>query len=255
MSAPGRQPVVGQRRPASLSIAGVLLSAYTALRWYQLADRFRQPSPARARATLQRWCRWACPQLGVHVAVSGAVPELPCLYVANHRSYLDVPVLASVLSASFLSRADVAGWALVGPVARLTDAVLVQRDDPHDRLRAARRLVRRLRSASVVVFPEGTTTGAPLPTPFHPGTFRLVQRLAVPIVPVTLRYSDRRAYWVEDVSAWRHLTTRVLQRPPLHVAVEVGSALFGGDYVGPQQLAAAVYAAVCRPIETRGELA
>ena len=133
--------------------------------------------------------------------------------------------------------------------------MLVERDDPRDRMRAARRLMRHVRQASVVVFPEGTTTGEPLPTPFHAGTFRLVQRLAVPIVPVTLRYSDRRAYWVEDLGLWQHLTTRVLQGPPLRVAVEVGAPLSGHDYAGADQLAAAVYAAICRPIETGGELA
>src|ERR1043166_7330073 len=145
-----------------LSIAIVLSGAFTRLRLYQLADRLRAPSPARALAVLQRWCRWACRWLGLQVELRGTVLETPCVYVSNHRTYLDIPVLASVLGGAFLSRADVAAWPLVGPVAQLTDTVLVQRDDLRDRMRAARWLMRRVRTASVVVFPEGTTTGAPL---------------------------------------------------------------------------------------------
>jgi len=238
-----------------LSLALVLGSAVTRLRLYQTAERFRSPSPARALTQLARWCRWACPRLGVDVHVVGTPAHQCCLYVSNHRSYLDVPVLTGVLAATFLGRADVAGWPLIGTVARFTEAVLVERDDTRDRMRAARRLMRRLRHGSVVVFPEGTTTGAPLPQPFHPGTFRLVQRLDVPIIPVTVRYSDRRAYWVEDLTPWQHLTTRVLRGAPLRVAVELGAPLHANEYNDADSLGAAVYAAVCRPIERRGELA
>jgi 1-acyl-sn-glycerol-3-phosphate acyltransferase len=244
----------GRRRTSYLSAAVVVGGAFARLRLYQLADRFRRPSAVRALSVLQGWCRWACPWLGLQVSVDGAPLATPCIYVANHRTYLDIPVLAGVLGAAFLSRADVAAWPLVGPVARLTEAVLVQRDDARDRVRAARRLLRRLRTASVIVFPEGTTRGEPLPTAFHPGMFRLVQRLAVPVVPVTVRYSERRAYWVEELTVWEHLTTHVLRGAPLRVQVHIGAPLYGADHQGPDELAAAVYAAVCQPITAGGEL-
>jgi 1-acyl-sn-glycerol-3-phosphate acyltransferase len=243
-----------RRRVPYLSLAMFVTAAFTRVRLYQLADRFRRPSSVRALATLAHWCRWACPQLGLQVQVEGVVRQDCCLYVSNHRTYLDIPVLTSVLGATFLSRADVVTWPLVGTLARLTETVLVERDDPRDRLRAARTLMRRLRTSSVVVFPEGTTTGAALPAPFHPGPFRLVQRLEVPVVPVTLRYSDRRAYWVDDLTTWQHLTTRVFNGDPLRVAVHIGSPVRSRDCTDVEQLAAAVYAAVCRPIETYGEL-
>jgi len=238
-----------------LSFAVFVTTAFICLRLYQLADWLRGPSPTRALATLARWCRWGCPWLRLQVAVEGALPAGCCLYVANHRTYLDIPVLTAALGATFLSRADVAGWPLVGTVARLTQAVLVERDDARDRTRAARALMRRLRTGSVVVFPEGTTTGERLPVPFQAGPFRLVQRLGVPIVPVTVRYDERRAYWVEDLTLWQHLTTRVFRGAPLRVTVHIGSPLHGREYEDVGQLAAAVYGAVCRPIEMHGELA
>jgi 1-acyl-sn-glycerol-3-phosphate acyltransferase len=238
-----------------VSLALVIAAAFTRLWLYEIADRFRAPSPPRALATLAGWCRWALPWLRLEVAVEGAALDTPCVYVANHRTYLDVPVLASVLRAAFLSRADVATWAVIGPVARLTEVVFVDREDPHDRKRAARQLLQRLRTGSVVVFPEGTTTGAPLPAPFRAGLFRHVHTLSVPIVPVTLRYSDRRAYWVDDLSAWQHFKIRLLAHPPLRVTMHIGPPLHTADYGDAEQLAAAVYSAVCQPIEVCGELA
>jgi 1-acyl-sn-glycerol-3-phosphate acyltransferase len=231
-----------------------LVVAFTRLALYEISDRFRPASATRARAVLQGWARWAWPWLRLQVEVVGDIPAFPCLFVANHRTYLDIPVLAGVLGATFLSRADVANWPLVGRIARLTETVLVARDDPRDRTRAARRVMRQLRSGSVVVFPEATTTGERLPAPFHPGTFRLVQRQALPIVPVTVRYSERRAYWVEDLSVWQHMKTRVLVGGLLRVVVHVGEPLAAQSDQDAAQLATAVHAAVCRPIDVYGEL-
>lgn len=197
------------------------------------------------------------PWLRLRVQVEGTPASGPCLYVANHRSYLDVLVLAGVLGAdaTFLSRADVATWPVIGTVARLTEVAFIERDDPQGRTRGARRLLRQLCTSSVIVFPEGTTTGTRLPSLFHPGLFRLMQRMGVPMVPVTMRYSDRRAYWIEDLTVAQHLQGHVLSGPPLRVTVHVGTPFHPRDCGDAEALGAAVHAAVCRPIETYGELA
>ena len=230
-------------------------SAFVCLGLYRARDWLRRPSPTRALSTLSAWCRWGCRWLRLEIDVEGTPAEEPCLYISNHRSYLDVPVLTAVLGGTFLSRDDVAAWPLIGTVARLTETVLVKRDDARDRTRAARALVRRLRSASVVVFPEGTTTGARLPEPFAAGAFRLVQRLDVPLVPVTIRYSDPRAYWVEDLTLGQHLKSRLFAGDGLRVKVHIGAAMRGRDHRDAEDLAAAVHAAVCQPIDAHGELA
>jgi 1-acyl-sn-glycerol-3-phosphate acyltransferase len=236
---------------ASIS-AGVLLAAgFAGLGYYRLGAQLRGPSAERAAGMLQRWYQWAWPWLRLHVSVQGAPPPCPCVYVANHRSYLDIAVLSGVLGGTFLSRADVADWPLVGPVARAIDAVLVARDDPRDRARAARALIRRVRTLSVIVFPEGTTTGERLPGAFEPGLFRLLRRLDAPVIPVTIRYSDRRAYWIDDVTVGQHLRGCVLAGSPLAVAVHIGQPVSGSD---ADELARAVRAAIGGPIEEFGEL-
>jgi 1-acyl-sn-glycerol-3-phosphate acyltransferase len=188
------------------------------------------------------------------MAVHGERPAGRCLFVANHRSYLDVLVLTQALGATFLSRADVARWWLVGPTATAIGTVFVDRTDPHARVRAARALLRRLRTGSVVVFPEGATSGAALPAPFEAGLFRLLHRLGTPIVPVTIRYSRRAAYWVDEVGVGAHLRGRVLGGPPLAVAVHVGTPLVPGDAADADALRSAAYRAVSAPIERLGEL-
>jgi 1-acyl-sn-glycerol-3-phosphate acyltransferase len=211
------------------------------------------PSPRRYAAWFRAWCRAACRHLGLHMRLLGVPSDVPSVYISNHRSYLDILLLGGVLDASFLSRDDVADWPLIGVAARGLGTVFIDRDDPRSGARAARALIRCLRARSVVVFPEGTTGGEHLPPPFADGLFRLLERLEAPVVPVTIRYSDRSAYWTAlDIGA--HLRTRVLPRTPLDVAVHLGAPLRAASFADPGAFAAATYRAVCEPIETLGEL-
>jgi len=234
--------------------AALVASATGYLGAYRLSARVWGESPARALRLLQHWSRHTWTWLRLDVRVHGELSRAPCVYVSNHRSYLDIPLLAGLLPATFVSRADVATWPVVGAAAHAVGVVFVERDDLHGRVRAARALWRRLQTTSVVVFPEGTTHGARLPAAFHPGLFRLLYRRNVRIVPVTIRYSDPRAYWVDDMTLGEHLRRRVLRGPRLIGAVHIGNALTPDVHPDPDDLARAVHAAVCRPIEELGEV-
>lgn len=231
-----------------------VVSAALRLWAHEIVVHRRGPQPERALVQMQRWCRRAWRRLRLTVQVLGEPHSTPCLYLANHRSYLDIAVLSGALGVTFLSRADVAAWPVFGKVARATGTVFVDRQDAKDRVRAAREMLRRLRAMPVAVFPEGTTRGDPLPGPFAPGVCRLLRRAAVPVIPVTLRYSDRRAYWVDDIGMLEHLRTRVLAGPGLTCAVHVGSPLPLDAAGGREPLDEQAYRAVARPIETLGEL-
>jgi 1-acyl-sn-glycerol-3-phosphate acyltransferase len=206
-------------------------------------------SRLRALALLQRWGRRSCRFLRIETQVHGHPYAGPCVYVSNHRSYLDIPLLAAVLGVGFLSRADVAGWPLFGRAARAIGSVFVDRDDTHDRARAALALARR--SESIVVFPEGTTHGDRLPGDFSPGLFRLLRHVDMPLVPITIRYSDRRVYWDDDSTLAQHLRTRVLDGPPVTAAVHIREPLPAACPCD----ATAVARAVGQAIEEFGELA
>lgn len=235
------------------AVAGLLIAGYVGLGLYRIGALWQARHPAIAAPVAARWCRRLWPLLRLRVEVHGTPATGACVYVANHRSYLDIIVLLGTLGGAFLSRDDVRSWPLVGAVAKEIGCVFVARDDGRDRMRAARTLLRTARHQPLIVFPEGTTTGGDLPARFEPGLFRLLQRSELPVVPVTLRYSDRRAYWVEDLSVWQHLQQRVFTGPPLVATVNIGVPIAPAAHGDAQQLAAAVYDAVARPIQAGGE--
>src|SRR5437867_4290799 len=250
-----RLALLGRAATPYLS-AGVLVTSATCELWlYRLSALLRGQSAHRGVRALQHWSRRSWRWLCLDVRVHGAPSNTPRIYVSNHRSYLDIPVLSGVLGASFISRADVATWPLIGAAAKAVGTVFVNREDPYARAHAARRLMRHVGKLSVVVFAEGTTTRERFPGPFHRGFFELACRLKTAIVPVTIRYSHRRAYWTDDITLPHHLLARVLRMPPLAVAVHIGRDVESGDFSDGETLARAVHEAVCNPIAEFGELA
>jgi 1-acyl-sn-glycerol-3-phosphate acyltransferase len=237
-------------RPGSRALA---LSALCYVGAYRASARLWGESPERAVEMFRRWSQRACRWLGIDVQVDGAAHDEPSVYLANHRSYLDIPVLSSALGATFVSRGDVATWPVVGAAARAVRVVFVDRDDVHAGARAARSLARRIGTLSTIVFPEGTTGGEALPGPLSPGLFRLLHRLRAPVVPVTIRYDRRDLYWVDDVPLADHLRTHVLAGPPSHSMVHIGEPLRSSDYGSAETMREAAHRALCRPIEESGE--
>jgi 1-acyl-sn-glycerol-3-phosphate acyltransferase len=211
------------------------------------------PDPIRARARFRRWNRIACRFLNIRVEVQGGAVSEPCVYLSNHRSYLDVFVTSHALGAAFLSRSDVSAWPFAGAVARAIGTVFVDRSRAESRARAARELLRHLQTSSVVVFPEGTTGDDFLPRPFAPGLFRLLRRAEVSVFPVTIRYSNRRAYWVREVPLLAHVVDLLSAQEPLRAEVQIGPRLEIADFEAAEALAQKAHAAVAAPILRDGE--
>jgi 1-acyl-sn-glycerol-3-phosphate acyltransferase len=113
--------------------------------------------------------------IGLHLRVIGAPAEKPSgrpvIYVCNHSSWLDIPAIGGTLRACFVSKDDVAGWPIVGTVARLGRTIFVsrsrqaigrERTQMHDRLG---------RGDDLILFPEGTSSDGSRVLPFHSSFF------------------------------------------------------------------------------------
>lgn len=112
------------------------------------------------------------------------------IYLVNHVSYLDILLLGEVLPASFIAKAEVARWPVIGWFARLRDTVFIER-------RAARvagqrdELTRRLaRGDSLVLFAEGTSSDGKRVLPFRSALFDAAfQCPGALLQPVSLAYT------------------------------------------------------------------
>ncbi len=130
---------------------------------------------------------------GIRVVVEG-VEHIPqdraCVFMSNHISNLDPPVLlpaipgrASVFLKQSLMKIPVLGWAM-----RLADFIPVRRDGS---VQSAQENVRRAslaleRGIHIMTFVEGTRSRDGRLLPFKKGPFYLAMETGAPCVPVTI---------------------------------------------------------------------
>ncbi len=195
---------------------GLLKSAYA-----EDPDRFI------AMCTSQ-WCDTLTRILGVEVTLSGMVPGDGVLVVSNHRSYIDIAVIGKYLHCSFLAKAELGRWPVLGWAATAARTVYVRRDSAESRKKSRETIRKKINAGiSFVVFPEGTTSRTGL-LPFKKGIFRTAAEADIAVVPVTVRYHNEDSSWVDDDTFIGHFV-RTFGRKKLQVSVSFGPAFRGTD--------------------------
>jgi len=115
-------------------------------------------------------------------------PERQYIFVANHISYLDIPMILRAItrdSIRILGKVEMAKIPLFGYIYSRA-VVPVDRRSAQDRSRSVRELKKVLSmGVSVFIFPEGTfnETGRPLKT-FFDGAFRIAIETQTPLQPI-----------------------------------------------------------------------
>ena len=128
---------------------------------------------------------------GVRVEVRGLdrlVPDTTYVFVSNHQSIYDIPVLFGSLpfQLRIIAKAALGNFPFLGWHLRRTGHMLVDRQRP-DRARIfawARSLPGR--GLSLIVFPEGTRSRDGRVGPFKAGSLMPAVQAGIPIVPLSL---------------------------------------------------------------------
>lgn len=108
---------------------------------------------------LMSWGKLAARTLSITVEQKGPVPEPPFFLVCNHLSYVDIIVLFSCLKTTFVSKAEVAQWPLIGFIAKTIGIVFVNRSNRKDLKRVNQEISKAVTSnMGLTLFPEGTTS-------------------------------------------------------------------------------------------------
>jgi 1-acyl-sn-glycerol-3-phosphate acyltransferase len=165
----------------------------------------RKDAAATARA-VAKWTRRILRVARLELTIEGQIPDGTGLFVANHRSYIDILVILAHLPVTFLCKHEVRTWPLVGQVAHRIGTVFVDRRDSASR-RASLSLVssRVIDGARIVAFPEGTTARGPAMRPTYPGLFKEAERRGFPLFPMVIEYADPDDAWVDDDTLLRHV--------------------------------------------------
>jgi 1-acyl-sn-glycerol-3-phosphate acyltransferase len=144
-------------------------------------------------------------------------PDQPCVYVANHASYLDGPVLVAACTRqfSFVAKAELLDRFIPRVFLKHIQARFVERFDQQKGIIDARQLATAVQQGqSLMFFPEGTFTRVSGLLPFHMGAFAVAAEANVPIVPVAIRGTRS----ILRAGAWfpHHGAIRVIFGEPIY---------------------------------------
>ena len=202
--------------------------------------------------------------IGFRVRTHGTMTNAaPVFFVANHVSYLDIPVLGALIPAYFIAKAEVARWPLFGFLAKLQGTVFIERRS--NRVREQRdQLTSHLAAGqNLILFPEGTSSDGQMVLPFKSSLFSAIESAAedidIVVQPVSIACTAidglpitqnlRYIYgWYGDLSLLPHMwqafkcdrfNIDVIFHPPIHAK----------DMHDRKQLAVACHDAIARGIE------
>jgi 1-acyl-sn-glycerol-3-phosphate acyltransferase len=182
---------------------------------------------------VRRWARRTMRSLCVRIRVEGEVPAGPVVLVANHLSYLDIPLLWTLVPGRFVARADVADWPGVGRAARLLGTLFLDRARKRALLDVLPRMTDALRDGDAVVFfPEATSTRGARVLPFKSALFEAAVRSGAPVVAASLEYetadrnrpADTAVCWWGDMTFLSHVG-RLLTLPRIEARVRFSRPL------------------------------
>lgn len=211
----------------------------------------RRTRAARRLRLFGCWARFVAQTIGLRCRIEGQPPRGAGLLVANHLSYVDVVVLAALSDATFVAKAEVAGWPIVGSLCRFVGTVFVRRAGGEAVTSALMEIEAALdRGRLVVIFPEGTSTDGRQVLPFRPALLEAARLTDRPIGWAALSYftasdlppATRAVCWWGDMTLVDHLY-RLLQLPAIRVHVTFGAVETAGA-ADRKQLARALHEAV-----------
>ena len=146
--------------------------------------------------------------LSIKVEIVGEISQSKKsnLYISNHLSYLDIPILGSKFPLRFVAKSEVQDWPLFGFLAKKGRSIFIKRNKT-DSINQKNKILKLLSSnEKVLIFPEGTTSDGNRVLEFKSSSFSSVENQNFIIQPVVIVYSDLNGIpinrWLRPMIAW-----------------------------------------------------
>lgn len=143
-----------------------------------------------------KWSEYCLNDAGAKITVNGTekIPtDKPVLFVPNHQSYADIPVLLYALRGypfGFVIRYTMAALPLIKNFVLPLGCVSIKQEDIRQSVSALNKTAENINDGfSMLIFPEGRREFTNTPKPFKNGAFKIVQKTGVTIVPIYLHNS------------------------------------------------------------------
>ena len=143
----------------------------------------------RHKAILNFWSRLLCRICGLKLQLKGKIHKNPVLIVANHVSWIDIPVIHSFKLAGFVAKEEISRWPILGRVVKSGETLFIARGKHESRKQVLQLINARLNAGrSIALFPEGKATDGEYLGNFHRQLMQAAIETQVPIQAVAIKY-------------------------------------------------------------------
>jgi 1-acyl-sn-glycerol-3-phosphate acyltransferase len=182
---------VSPRKAVRPLYSAYCIAMFTVLGLTVLVINLFLPSLRRRRRMAGIFSRAFLRAAGVPFSVEGLdrLPQVPCVVVANHASYIDGLVAAAALPPdfAFVIKKEMVRVPLAGLLLRRLGSQFVERFNRHKGAADARRVLKLAATGqSLVFFPEGTFNEIRQIGKFLGGAFTTAARSGMPVVAVAI---------------------------------------------------------------------
>lgn len=188
--------------------------------------KLNHSTPEQRRQTLQKMGQSVLNVLHIQLEKS-SIPDNPhgTLIVANHISWLDIFVLASIYPASFIAAKELRSWFIVGKMIANAGTIFIDRNNRKDIDPINAAIVNHLKlGEDVCFFPEARTSLGNAVLPLKAALFQAAINAPTNIQCVVLRYYDEKNRRTEKVSfsGTNFFITlwRILSQPKIIVRID-----------------------------------
>ena len=154
---------------------------------------FISKSPHATHKIARIWAKGILLAAGIKVKVNYHAefdPAKNYLYMSNHMSNFDIPVLLAHLPnhLRWLAKAELFKMPIFGPAMKTAGYISIDRSNRRSAVRSLNQAAKNIKEGlSVLIFPEGTRSRENAIQPFKKGGFVLAVDAGVPVVPVTIQ--------------------------------------------------------------------
>ena len=153
---------------------------------------------------IQRWSKRLLKIFGIELRVNNpnALPDSSYLLAANHVSWMDIHAINAFKPIQFVAKSEVERWPIFGWMAKQLGTVFINRESSRHARQVVSDMAELLKTQSICIFPEGTSTIGKSVQTFKPNLFEAAAKAEVPACTLALAYFDRYTGQHSEVPAF-----------------------------------------------------
>lgn len=145
-----------------------------------------------AQDVFKKWTDFTINIIGMEIEVEGYenIPDKTCVFMGNHQSILDIPVMryATKRTLDFVAKKELVKAPLIGYWITHVKSVTIDRDNVREGMKAINQAINNIKDGyNFTIFPEGTRSKDGKIHEFKKGSVKIATKSKAPIVPVAIK--------------------------------------------------------------------